>query len=327
MVAIIQNIWVAYSQNIFEEREELFYQSRQNMKGKTLLLIEEALGEKGYSVERLNMDKPLQEFVESLPKQNVDLVFNLAVRASEIYDQAFLPSLLDALRVPYLGSNATVHSLCLDRSLIKLSLRGIGIPCPSSFLWYPGVEIPESLDYPLIVKPRFRTHFSPITLDSIVNNLDELSEKLDVIFNETHEKVLVEKYLNGREMVIGIMGNGDNLTVLPILEVKHDEETKILQSYLDGASCPAQLQEDQQTMLRNMAIRLFNELNMRDYASFHLILDQKDNVPFFFEINSLPLLYYKQSAFPQMSEANGIDYKGMIQRLMDVAKERTGDFS
>jgi len=327
VVAIIRNIWVAYSQKIFEEREEVFYQSRQNMKGKSLHLIEEVLREKDFSVERLNMDKPLQEFVESLPRRDVDLVFNLAVRASEIYDQAFLPSLLDALRVPYLGSNATVHSLCLDRSLIKLSLRGIGIPCPSSFVWYPGIELPESLDYPLIVKPRFRTHFSPIAMNCIVNNQDELIEKLDLTFSETHEKVLVEKYLHGREMVIGIIGNGDNLTVLPILEVKHDEETMILQSYLDGATCPAPLQEDQQIMLEGMAARLFNELNMRDYASFHLILDQKENIPFFFEINSLPLLYYRHSAFPQMYEATGMDYKGMIARLLEVAKERIGDFA
>ncbi|HSV31508.1 MAG TPA: hypothetical protein VLH40_05725 [Atribacteraceae bacterium] len=319
----MKNIWIAYSETIFDEREKALYQARNNLKGKTLSLIEEALTDQEYQVGSLNMDQPIHQFVESLDPSRVDLVFNLAVKVSEIYDQAFLPSLLDATHIPYLGSNSTVHSLCLDRSLIKLSLRGIGIPSPSSFLLLPDDPVPESQTFPVIIKPRFRTHFPSITSDSVANDLDELMAKIQALHKLTREKVLIEKYLEGREMVIGLWGNGKQLSMLPILEVRH-ENSQVLQSSVKDVFCPADLNEEQKTMLETMVIRIFNELNMRDYASFHLIFNQKENIPFFFEINSLPLLYYKYSAFPQMCQAGGIDYKDMIRRLLTIAEERVG---
>ena len=86
--------------------------------------------------------------------------------------------------------------------------------------------------------------------------------------------------------------------------------------------CPAPLSEEQKNQIEKMALKIFQELHMRDYATFKLIFSEKEEIPFFFELNSLPSLYYRHSAFPEMCNASGIDYKTMVQKLARIAEER-----
>ncbi|NLJ50189.1 MAG: hypothetical protein GX428_11500 [Candidatus Atribacteria bacterium] len=292
-------------------------------------MVIEALTQIGWDCYQLNVDVPLVELVPSLSNQNANFVYNLAVCSAEAYDQAFLPTLLDALNIPYLGSNSTIHSLCLDRALTKLSLRGIGIPTTSSIQWSSGDSLPDSLDYPYIIKSRFRSYCQRVSSDSIVNDQESLLKKAEEIFNQTGEKVLIEKFVEGREMVIGLWGNGNNPEVLPIMELNlsrekplYDAEIESKKGYVDDISCPAKLSDEHKTMLENMAIKIFRELNLKDFATFHLIFDQKENLPLFFEINALPLLHYKHSAFPEMCSHHGVDYPIMVQKLLQIALER-----
>ncbi len=325
----IKKILITFSKKIFEEREKNFYSNRPDLQGKTVSMVIEALTQKGWDCHQLNVDVPLEELVPSLSNQNANFVFNLAVCSSEIYDQAFLPSLLDALNIPYLGSNSTIHSFCLDRSLTKLSLRGIGIPTTSSIQWSPGDSLPDSLAYPYIIKSRFRNYYLKLSSDSIVNDQESLLKKAEEVFNQTGEKVLIEKFVEGREMVIGLWGNGNNPEVLPIMELNlsrekplFDDEIESKKGYVDDISCPAKLSDEHKTRLESMAIKIFRELNLKDFATFHLIFDQKENLPLFFEINALPLLYYKHSAFPEMCSHHDVDYRSMVQKLLQIAIER-----
>ncbi|HCU22871.1 MAG TPA: hypothetical protein DF698_08350 [Candidatus Atribacteria bacterium] len=325
----IKKILITFSKKIFEEREKNFYSNRPDLQGKTVSMVIEALTQKGWDCHQLNVDVPLEELVPSLSNQNANFVFNLAVCSSEINDQAFLPSLLDALNIPYLGSNSTIHSFCLDRSLTKLSLRGIGIPTTSSIQWSPGDSLPDSLAYPYIIKSRFRGYYLKLSSDSIVNDQESLLKKAEEVFNQTGEKVLIEKFVEGREMVIGLWGNGNNPEVLPIMELNlsrekplFDDEIESKKGYVDDISCPAKLSDEHKTRLESMAIKIFRELNLKDFATFHLIFDQKENLPLFFEINALPLLYYKHSAFPEMCSHHDVDYRSMVQKLLQIAIER-----
>jgi len=328
-VRSIKKILVAISNKIFEEREKSFYANRLDLQGKSVSMVIEALTQIGWECHQLNVDIPLPELVLSISNQNTDFVYNLAVCSAGVYDQAFLPSLLDALNIPYLGSNSTIHSLCLDRVLTKLSLRGIGIPTISSIQWSPGDSLPENLDFPYIIKSRFRSYCQRVSPDSIVNDYDSLFIKAEQIYNQTGEKVLIEKFVEGREMIIGLWGNGNNPEVLPIMELNltrekliYDAEIESKKGYVEDISCPAKLSDEHKTMLENMAIKIFRELNLKDFATFHLIFDQKENLPLFFEINALPLLHYKHSAFPEMCSHQGIDYYSMVQKLLQIALER-----
>jgi len=291
-------------------------------------MIEEALQEAGWEVKKINVDLPLPQITDFL-SQKVDLVFNLTICVSGTYNQALLPLLLDAHSIPYLGSNSVVHSLCLDRSLSKLCLRGVGVPTPSYFIWSPREEIPENLDFPLIVKPRFRSHQEIISAQSVVYDREELIRELQRVFSETNDEVIVEKFLTGREIIVGIWGNGKNVSPLPLMEinVSHqvllwDFQAKTEKGYVEDVLCPAPLSEEQKNQIEKMALKVFQELHMRDYATFKLILSEKEEIPFFFELNSLPPLYYRHSAFPEMCNVGGIDYKTMVQKLARIAEER-----
>ena len=130
-------------------------------------------------------------------------------------------------------------------------------------------------------------------------------------------------------MIVGIWGNGKNVSPLPIMEVNishqvplWDFKTRNNKGYVEDVLCPAPLEEEQKSQIEKMALRIFQELHMRDYATFKLIFSEKEGIPFFFELNSLPSLYYRHSAFPEMCNASGIDYKTMIQKLARIAEER-----
>lgn len=324
-----KRIGLMWSKSFFEEREELYYQLKPNFKGKSFALVQEALSEMSFEVISLDVDAPLEEIVKRLKKEKVDFAFNLSVSVAGAYGQSVLPAILDSLRISYLGSNAIVQSLSLDRALLKLALRGIGIPTPWYFLWSKGDGIPDSLDFPVLVKPRFRTPADRVTTEYVIQGKEELERKLRNFSKDVEGKFLVEKLVNGREMVVGIWGNGADVEVLPLLEVNlgktnpiFTSEEKWRKGYVEDVVCPANLAEETAALIGKMGLKIYQELDIRDFAVFHLIFSEKEGIPLFFEINSLPSLYVKHSAFPQMCEMAGFEYKTMIQRLFLIAQER-----
>ena len=201
----IKNIWITYSQEILENQEKSYYKTRSELKGKTLTMIEEALQEAGWEVNKISVDLPLPQLTEFF-SQKIDLIFNLTICVSGIYNQAFLPLLLDANDIPYLGSNSVVHSLCLDRSLSKLCLRGIGIPTLLILYGLRKRKYQKIWIFPHH-KARFRSHQEIISAQSVVSNQEELEENYRGFFRNQRQ-VIAEKFLTGREMMIGIWGNG-----------------------------------------------------------------------------------------------------------------------
>lgn len=112
-----------------------------------------------------------------------------------------------------------MHSLCLDRFLTKLALRGLGIPTPPFFLWFPGEPWPENLEFPLLVKPRFREHRGKKLGGFLVQDDVSLRDIAWQVAETTREKVLVEKYITGREFVVELWGNDGDVEYLPVVEV------------------------------------------------------------------------------------------------------------
>lgn len=319
-------ILLAYNQSVLAAEEEEYYATQQELKGQTLLLIQEALRETGHEVILFDVERPLEEVATVLAESDIHFVFNVTTCVSSVYSQALLPLILDALDIPYLGSRAVVHSLCLDRSLTKLVLRGLGVPTPSFFLWSPGSSWPENLEFPLLVKPRFREHRGRKLGGFLVQDTVSLQEAALRVFEMTGEKVIIERYVVGRELVAGLWGNNGEVEPLPVVEMaplsrelpSSEEIVKRSEQILGVADLP----EEVLASIQKMSLKVFRELNMRDYATFRLILSEKENMPLFIEINALPLLYYRRSPFPEMCAALDISYAGMIRRLFHIAMKR-----
>ncbi|MEN3183385.1 MAG: hypothetical protein ABDK93_00110 [Atribacterota bacterium] len=314
-------VLLAYNHAVLAQEEEEYYATQTEFKGQTLLLIQEALKETGCEVILFDVEQPLEDVIAALSSRDVHFVFNVTTCVSSVYSQALLPLLLDALGIPYLGSRAVVHSLCLDRSLTKLVLRGLGIPTPSFFLWSPQDPWPENLEFPLLVKPRFREHRGKKLSGFLIQDASSLQESALRIFEATEEKVIIEKYVTGKELVVGLWGNDREVECLPVVEVAPSFQGEFPRKG-ERVLGVADLPEEILVSVQRMAHKAFQELNMRDYATFRLILSEKENMPLFLEIHALPLLYYRQSPFPEMCAALDIDYTGMIQRLFHIAMKR-----
>ena len=117
--------------------------------------------------------------------------------------------------IPYVGSGPLAHSLALDKVVAKIIFREHGLPTPDfAVLNDPNFDAP-GLSYPLIVKPKNEAVSMGIR---IVNTEAELREAAQVIFNKFQQAVLVEQYIEGREIYVSVLGN-DRLATFPILEM------------------------------------------------------------------------------------------------------------
>ncbi|AKI97531.1 D-alanine--D-alanine ligase family protein [Kosmotoga pacifica] len=259
-----------------------------------------------------------------------DFVFNLSTGGGKYNKQVHVPALLDRLGIPFTGSSAGIQALCMDKSLTKLVLRENSIPTPSFIKFHSPKKLRDPGFYPAFVKPSREGSAAGISEKSCVNNFDELKEQVRYVFEEFGD-VIVEEFIDGREFTVGIIGNGDELEVLPILEidfsmlpdgleryysyrVKHHyaEETKYI--------CPARITPDEERRLKDYSRKAFKALGLFDYARMDVRM--KNGEFYIIEVNSLPLLVPVYSDLTKMLEPVGLSYDDLILKIFEAAKRR-----
>ena len=140
------------------------------------------------------------------------IVFNLSYGIQGQARYTHVPSILEMVGIPYVGSGPMAHSLALDKVVAKMIFRQNGLPTPDfEVLDAPGFTVPD-ITYPLIVKPKNEAVSFGI---KIVNNERELREAADKIFDTFGQPVLVEQYIDGREINVGLLGNNPPEAFLP----------------------------------------------------------------------------------------------------------------
>jgi D-alanine-D-alanine ligase len=171
-------------------------------------------------------------------------------------------------------------------------------------------KITEQFNFPLVVKPNDQG--SAIGL-SICGNFSELEEGISSAFQFSNS-ILIEKYIDGYEVTIGIL---DNL-VLPVVEIKpkhsfYDYECK----YTSGMSeyeVPAKLPSEVTEKLQNQALIAYNSVGCKNYGRIDFRLDRNYN-PFCLEINTLPGLT-STSLLPKAAKAEGISFEELIDKII-----------
>jgi len=285
---------------------------REKQQNKTAFAVESALKELGYTVERLNLSPP-----DLSPLQNLraDLVFNLYTATGR--EQALVAGALELAGIPFTGSTAMGHFLALGKHLAKAVWEKNSIPTPPSF--FPPQ--PQENDFPLIIKPAFGGSGEGISSSSVVRSFPEMEGALQRI--ERFSPLLVEKFIPGRELTVGLLGNPP--LALPPLEVSFDRlppevarinsfEAKTEYGDLVAVE-PACLPEEIEARVKEAAIGAFLSLGLKDYARADLRLDERGN-PYVLEINSLPGLEPGYSDLPRAAEAAGISYIELIARIL-----------
>ncbi len=242
-----------------------------------------ALKEAGYDVLRLKWS---DNIIEELKNMEIDLVFNV----SSIIEAA----ILDELKIPYVGSDVFGCIVATDKVLAKDIWIKNGLPT-SPYILAKSVEDclifknSKPFDYPLFIKPSKGRGSSGIDETSLINNYDELEEGVKRRLEMIDQPVLIERYLKGREITCGIIGNGDRIRALPLLEIIHEGAEKFLtfdkkEIDDDVFCCPAQLSLEKTKYIQETAISAYKSIGIRDYGRIDMILTEEGL--FILEINS-----------------------------------------
>jgi len=296
----------------------------------TISMVEAALVEQGHQVETFEGDKniirKLEEFMPRVVSgERPGLVFNLSYGIQGKGRYMHIPGILEMLGIPYVGSNPETHAIALDKVITKMILLQRGIPTPKfAVLETPKDELREDLTYPLIVKPKSEAVSFGL---KIVRNPEELKAGVENIYNEFKAPTLVEEYIEGREVNVGLLGN-DEVEALPPVELIFGEGEKIFtfedkthKSGRDvGRECPANLTPELEEKVKTLAIRTFKALDCYDSARVDFRIDEAGN-PYVLEVNSMASLA-PTASYVYAAEKVGLPYNKLVQRLIEVASKR-----
>lgn len=226
-----------------------------------------------------------------------------------------LQAILDTIGVPYTGSGALGSALALDKDLSKRLFRAAGVPVPPWFMAPVAAEdVTTALGWPVIVKPSKLGSSVGITLVKKAPELDE-AIRLAATYDD---EVMVEQYIPGRELTVGILGD----LPLPVGEIipKHelfDYETK----YVAGMSeeiFPARLDPRVARQLQELALAAHRALKLGGYSRVDFRFTAEGDI-FCLEANTLPGMT-RVSLFPQAARAAGIEFAELCERLCQLAR-------
>jgi len=298
----------------------------------TIEMITAALEAGGHQVQAFEGDKniihALEEFMPSvISGERPGLVFNLSYGIQGRARYTHIPGILEMLGIPYVGSGPETHAIALDKVLTKMVLLQKGLPTPKfTVLETPDFPLPlgEDLEYPLIIKPKDEAVSFGL---KIVHDSDELREGVRVIYDSFKAPTLVEEYIEGREINVGLLGN-DPVEALPAVEIVFEEGERIY-TYEDKIKasgrtlrkiCPAPLDPETAQKLESLSIQAFKALGCFDSARVDFRLDARGN-PYILEVNSMASLG-PGGSYVYAAEKVGLDYSALANRLIEIASRR-----
>ena len=301
----------------------------------TVSAIATAISSRGHSVQWVEADNP--DLFSYFKNNRVDIVFNIAEGKKGKFRESEIPCMLDWLGIPYTGSSTLSLAVALNKSLTKKILKAENIPTPASQLFDRATEeLDPTLKFPLIVKPNCEGSAKGISRANVVRSEEELRARVKVIFEQYTQELIVEEFIEGTELTVGILENGKPL-VLPILEIDFSSASKSgeffyswrMKEYQGNEEmgltptfhCPARLDPATEKLVKETALRTHRAIGCADISRTDIRLS-RDNIPYVLEINPLPGLDPKESNFPQMVYAAGLKYDEMIVSVLESACQR-----
>ena len=305
---------------------------------KTEFDVVSSLRELGHEVQCLGVGSDLGVIRNAIAEGQPHAVFNLLEDFHDvpIYDQN-VASYLELLRVPYTGCNSRGLMLARDKGISKKLLSYHRIPVPEFAVFRMGsaVRRPRRLAFPLIVKSLTKEGSAGIAQTSLVFDDDKLAERVAFIHKRLRTDAIVERYIDGRELYVGILGNA-RLQVFPVWELlftKAPEETPRIATekvkwdtaYRERhgikTSLAKALPDALVVRIRNLCKRIYRVLELSGYARIDLRLDPEGRI-YVLEANPNPQLAYGED-FAESAERAGVSYDGLLQRIVNLALQRS----
>jgi D-alanine-D-alanine ligase len=300
--------------------------------------IEQEFLEHGYKIpRRLSTNVKPQDFINKLLKVKPSVVINnYEYMGIEDVTKINTCSIMDCFDIPYTGGDSFATAITTDKFVSKAIMSGAGIRTPLSIRCEIG-HIPDvsKLNFPLFIKPVSEDGSNGIDEKSIVDNMGELKSKIMSIHNTIKCSALIEEYIDGNEYFVGVIGNGDNIEILPISETdfsllpkdlrlrtkkfKDDKDPNIANKII--INCPANLSKELEKELKDFVLRAYSVFHLRDYARFDFRVDS-NNRAYLLDINSNPDIA-DNNGFMKLVKAKKEDLWYVIRTIIFEAIKRS----
>ncbi len=294
----------------------------------------------GHEAKPLGVRNDLGVIRRAIEEWKPHIAFNLLEEFDgvAVYDQNVV-SYLELLRMPYTGCNPRGLMLAHDKALSKkiLSYHRIRIPEFTVFPMRRTIKRPKRLAFPLIVKSVSEEASLGISQASIVEDDEKLQERVGFIHNSVGTGALVEQFIEGRELYVGVLGN-TRLQVLPVWELilnKLPEEARRIatervkwsskyQKKYGITSCQAKnLPEGMAEKIQHLAKRIYKTLGLSGYARIDFRRNADGEV-YVLEANPNPQIAYGED-FADSAEKAGISYEALLQRVLNLGLQWRSD--
>jgi D-alanine-D-alanine ligase len=295
----------------------------------TIEAIEQALVSLGHRPDRIGN---VRQLIDRLARgDRWDLVFNIAEGLHGIGREAQVPAILDACQIAYTLSDPLVMALSLHKGFTKRVLRDAGLPTPDFAVVHRLDDLDRlCLPFPVFAKPVAEGTGKGIGPTSKVADAAALRQICQGLLDRCRQPVLVETFLPGREMTVGIWGTGPDAAVLGSLEIILNPGAEPdAYSYVNKEQCEELVEyrlvsADQDGEVRRaeaIALEAWRVLGCRDAGRVDLRSDAHGQ-PHFLEINPLAGLHPFHSDLPMLCTALGIPYVKLIERIVQSAAGR-----
>jgi D-alanine-D-alanine ligase len=329
-----QRVLVLVHETLVPPEDTSGYSAQEIDEWRTEYDVSTSLKAMGHEVKVLGLGDNLAELRAVITDWKPDIAFNLLEEFQGIvtYDQ-YVVAFLELMRLPYTGCNPRGMMISRDKVLSKQILAYHRIPT-ARYALLPRKRRyaePRKLKFPLFVKSATEDASLGISQSSIVYDGQRLRERVQFIHEQTNSDALVEEYIEGRELYIGVMGN-DRLTTFPVWELnfgtlpdvmsfatrKVKWDRKYQQRHGIGTGPARDLAAGQPLRLAALARRIYRALSLSGYARIDLRL-KPDGSVYVLEANANPNLAQIED-FATSALAAGMGYDTVLQRIMQYGQ-------
>jgi len=298
--------------------------------------VEDAIHSIGHECLVLAIHQEIHPIIHWLKEFAPDVVFNLceSVFGNTCWEMN-IPALLDLFRIPYTGSPPLTLGLCQDKGKVKDILLSQGVLTPRYKIFDRGVTHIKGNIFPMIVKPLHEDGSLGISKESVVFDDDGLSRQIQYIIETYRQPALVEEFIDGRELNVGLIETNGKVEMLPISEIDYSEfpaeipricgyEAKwVTESFEYQRSkpvCPASLDWVTQRRIEHIAVKVFKLFGCRDYARVDIRID-RDGKIYVLEVNPNPDIS-PQAGMSRALKVRGMTYAEFVKGVLLKAVSR-----
>ncbi|MEP0773538.1 MAG: D-alanine--D-alanine ligase [Acidobacteriota bacterium] len=289
-----------------------------------------AMAELGHAVERLGRGVEVARRLAA--GERWDLVVSIAEGLEGRSREAQVPALCELFGQPYAFSDPLTCAVTLDKAVAKRIVRDHGLPtAPFEVIReLDDLSRLEALAPPLFLKPLAEGSSKGISGGSLVREPGEAIDRCRELLAALGQPVLAEEFLPGREVTVGVLGNGRGMRAVAVMEVvftdraeaqayttlnKAEYERRVAYRLLDGDPFAEQA--------RTLALAAARALECRDVARVDLRADGNGTLHFL-EVNPLPGLHPVRSDLPIMARLAGLSYRELVDEILTAARQRYG---